>query len=440
MVDAYKYIKSLNIKKNDYVVIATSGGPDSMALLHLLLTYKEQKEINVVCAHVNHNVRIESKEEQKFLKDYCKKHNILFESMIIEHYRDDNFHNEARTIRYNFFQTICNKYNAKYLFTAHHGDDLMETILMRMVRGSTLKGYSGFKRQVTVEKYTLVRPLITLTKEDIINYNEKNNIPYVIDKSNMKDTYTRNRYRKYVLPFLKNEDENVHHKFYKFSQLLLEYDSFVEKTIKHDINVVYTQNSINIDKLKEKDEIIKNKIINYILENLYQDDLILINDKHVNLIFDLINSTKANTYVYLPNNIKAIKAYNQITFTHDKDENEVYEMELNDYVCLPNGHTLEIVKNSNLTNNNVCHLSSKEITLPIYVRNRKVGDKMQIKGMTGNKKIKDIFIDEKIDMSKRKLWPIVVDAKGTIVFLPGLKKSKFDKQKDENYDIIIKYD
>ena len=90
--------------------------------------------------------------------------NIIFEYIKIENWGDDNFHNEARTVRYNFFDEIVELYSARYLMTAHHGDDLIETILMRIVRGSTLKGYSGFSRIVQKDNYTLVRPLITVTK------------------------------------------------------------------------------------------------------------------------------------------------------------------------------------------------------------------------------------------------------------------------------------
>ena len=133
-------LNRLNIKYGDAVVVGVSGGPDSMALLHLLIRLKKALDLQIICAHVNHNTGRKGQfEEQKFVEDYCKKNSVIFETMTIEKYGDDNFHNEARTIRYSFFNSLIKKYNAKYLFTAHHADDLMETILMRIVRGSTLK-------------------------------------------------------------------------------------------------------------------------------------------------------------------------------------------------------------------------------------------------------------------------------------------------------------
>ena len=95
-------LNDLNLKYGDSVVVACSGGPDSMALLHLLKRLKDRLDIEVVCAHVNHNVRKESYEEAEFLKQYCIDNNLVFEVMVIEEYGDDNFHNEARNIRYNF--------------------------------------------------------------------------------------------------------------------------------------------------------------------------------------------------------------------------------------------------------------------------------------------------------------------------------------------------
>ena len=181
------------------------------------------------------------------------------------------------------------------------------------------------------------------------------------------------------------------------------------------------------------------KIIYYILEKTYQDDLMLITDHHAELIYSLIMSKKANTYIYLPNNLKAVKSYNNLTFMQEVMNNNEYEIEIIDYVNLPNGKNIEVIENSKEKSNFVCRLSSDEIKFPLRVRTRIDGDKMQIKGMLGSKKVNDIFINEKIPSNERDIWPIVVDSNNVVVWLPGLKKSKFDKQKEEKYDIILKY-
>ena len=440
MEGAYNFlIREVGIKYGDSVVVAVSGGPDSMALLSLMSDIKKEIDIEVICAHVNHNVRKESADEKVFVERFCRDHNIVFESMKIEDYGDDNFHNEARTKRYNYFGNIVHKYNSKYLLTAHHGDDLIETILMRIVRGSTLRGYSGFSRIVEMRDYKIIRPFINITKDEIFAYNKKNKILFVQDKSNNKDVYTRNRYRKYMLPFLKKEDNNVHNKFYKFSKTLIEYNDYIDRQVSRVIKNVYSQNVLLIDKFLELDYIIAMKIIYIILENAYQDDLMLITDHHAELIYNLIKSDKANLSMHLPNNVKAVKSYNNFMLVFGVSNNNDYEIQLSEFVNLPNGKNIQMVKKSSLNDNNVIRLNSSELHMPLHVRTRQNGDRMYVKGMIGSKKIKDIFIDEKIPMADRDVWPVVMDSNNVIVWLPGLKKSKFDKTKGEKCDIILKY-
>jgi len=440
MDDVYNYLMNeIDLKYGDSIVVGVSGGPDSIALLHLLSRLKKSLDLQVVCAHVHHNIRKESDEEKNFVERFCANHGIIFEWYKIENYGDDNFHNEARSKRYSYFAEIVKKYNAKYLFTAHHGDDLIETILMRIVRGSTLKGYSGFSKIVDMGDYTIIRPLINVTKDEIYKYNKKNKLKYVEDSSNFKDVYTRNRFRKYILPALKKEDQNVHEKFYKFSTTLLEYNEYIDKIVEKKLKRIYAQNVLNIDEYLKEERIIKMKIIYYILEQIYQDDLMLITDRHVNLIYNLIHSNRASGKIYLPNNIRVVKSYNNLTVIEEKLKNNEYEIELIDYVNLPNGKNIEFVTEASSNSNNYLRLDSSEITLPLHVRSKQNGDKMYVKGMLGRKKISDIFIDAKIPVEERKLWPIVVDSAGQIVWVPGLKKSKFDKSKSEKYDIILKY-
>ena len=439
MERAYNYLKN-KLNDNDTVVVAVSAGPDSMALFDTLISLKCEKNINIICAHVNHNTgRIGQNEEQAYVQDYCKKNNITFELLKIKEYKNDNFESEARDKRYNFFDELIKKYNAKYLLTAHHGDDLIETVLMRIVRGSTLRGYSGFSKEVKKENYTILRPLIEITKDEIIKYLEDKNIKYYTDYTNLEEEHTRNRYRKYILPRLKYEDKNVHLKFLKFSNLLQEYDNYIKKETSKIINKIYQNNKLNIKEFNKLEHIIKLNIIYHILEKKYHEDLTNINDNHIELILDLINSDKKNTFIDLPGNIKLIKKYDYLEFKYDDNDIIDYKIELNNSNLLPNGYRIDIIESTESNSNYICRLNKSDIKLPLYIRNRLDGDKIEIKNLNGTKKIKDIFIDKKIDIEQRNMWPIVVDSNNNIVWLPGLKKSKFDKQKSEKCDIILKY-
>ena len=165
----------------------------------------------------------------------------------------------------------------------------------------------------------------------------------------------------------------------------------------------------------------------------------LITDHHADLLLNLIETRKANSLIYLPNNIKALKEYDNLTFITEIPEAGSYEIDIINYLNLPNGKNIEVVSSSDDTSNNVCRIYSKDVKLPLRVRTRIDGDKISVKGMLGRKKVNDIFIDEKIPASLRNTWPIVVDSENNVVWIPGLKKSKFDRPIGEKCDIILKY-
>ena len=424
---------------DDTIVIGCSTGPDSMALLDMLMKLEKKYSLKLIVAHVNHNIRKESVYEESFLKKFCENHSLLFESMIIEEYGDDNFHNEARNIRYHFFEDLIYKYNAQYLMTAHHGDDLIETILMRIIRGSNLFGYSGFKEIVDMGNYKIVRPLIHFTKDELLQYDITNHVPYFIDSSNEKDKYTRNRYRKYVLPFLKEEDKDVHKKFLKFSNELDRVSSFILFEREKALSSVMIGNVLSIESFCKLDEYMQREVLYYLLGDFYQDDLILLSDKHIDLILNLIYSNKANSFVNLPNEVIANKCYNFLEFKRNTETIASYEVEFDQFVSLPNDHFIEQILDTDINSNDICRLDTRELKLPLIVRTRRFGDRIAIKGLNGTKKIKDIFIDKKMKLDDRDSWPIVTDSCGKIVWIPGIKKSKYDKKKSEFYDIILKY-
>lgn len=436
--EAYDYIKN-ECKKDACLIVAVSGGPDSMALLHMLIQLRSVCKYKIICAHVNHNVRKESAEEKVFVEAFCKQNDVIFEYMKIENYKEENFHKDAREKRYEFFEKLVHKYHADYLCTAHHGDDLVETMLMRMVRGSTISGYSGFSRIDERKGYKIIRPFITITKEEILTYDKINKISYVTDMSNEKEVYTRNRYRKNILPYLKKENKNVHKKFYKMSEKLIQYYKFIQNYTHKELTKVYEDNILDVSLFLREDSLIQKEIIYLILEKIYNKELNNITDKHVDLIYKIIHTQKPNVKIFLPKRIEVTKTYNKLFFKTKSSESQSYKIELKEKVILPNGHRIERITETNENSNYICHLNQREITLPLFVRTRKIGDKMLVKGMNRNQKIKDIFIDKKIPLEKRNTWPVVVDANDTIIWLPGLKKTQFDKPKEEMYDIILKY-
>ena len=438
MQETMAYLNSL-LKANDTIVIGLSGGPDSMCLLNIVLSLK--KKIKVICAHINHGLRKESLNEQEFITEYCQSKNLILETTTFTKKSKEEDYNEQelREKRYLYFAEVVEKYHAKYLLTAHHGDDLIETVLMRISRGSNLRGYSGFQVQSTKRNLTVIKPLIYMTKLEIEKYNKENNIPYVIDKTNLEDEHTRNRYRHNILPFLKEENKDIHLKYIKYSNELNKYFTYVDSIVKQEISNRYINKTLNLQGFTKLDNLIQTKILEFILDDNYYHNLYLVSDKHINMLLDIINNSKPNITSNLPDNLQVIKSYDKLTFTREVNEVTTYKIELQDDTILPNNRHITKIKDTDKNTNYYIRLNSKELSLPLYIRNRKTGDKMYIKNMSSPKKLKDIFINSKLPIEKRDTQPILVDSKDNILWLPGLKKSKFDKSNNEMYDIILWY-
>lgn len=425
---------------DNYIVIGVSAGPDSMCLLDIL----RKKTNKIIVCHINHNVREESREEETFLRNYCQDKNLIFESMTIEEYTENNFENEARKKRYTFYEETLKKYNAQYLFLAHHGDDLIETILMKIVRGSNIEGYAGIKEISNFKEFKIIRPLLSYTKEKILEYNKSHNIPYFIDNSNTNTKYTRNRYRKNILPLLKEEDINVHKKFLKYSKTLQEYDLYIKSLVEKHLDNIFKDNIIFIEELNKLDNFLKKNTLYHILNIIYNNENNIITEKHINDILKLIDNKKPNLTLDLPLNKLLVKEYNKIYINKKNKmivDNE-YKIEFNNNIIIDNLE-LKKIKETENDGNDICRLNSKEIELPLYFRNRKNGDYIILKGSNNTKKIKDIFIEKKLPKNIRKNYPILVDSKDNILWIPNIKKSKFcikRDEKDKNYDIIIKCD
>jgi len=436
MTEVCKFIEELNIK-SEYVVAAISSGPDSMYLLDILMNLN--KKYKIVVAHVHHNLRDESDEEAIKLEEYCKNNNLIFEMMKIVEYPNNKFSEEvARKFRYEFFDKIIKKYNSDVLFTAHHGDDQIETILMRLTRGSSLKGYAGIEYVSNDRGYKIARPLLSLTKKEIVSYLDNKGIWYSTDKTNSDLKYTRNRFRKNVLPELKKENKNVHNKFNEFNNKLLLADKYIQKQTNIYYKEIVDDKDINILEFNKSDKILKIYILERYFKNIYMENIGLITNKHIEFIINKMSQNK-NVVFDLPDNKKAMIEYNNFKVIDDL-KNKKYQYEFTDYIKLPNGKAISVDNNTKLTNNFVIHLNSKEIKLPFIVRTRKNGDYMTVKNMTGRKKINDIFIDSKISKTLRDEYPIVTDSTGQIIWIPGIKKSHLDRKKEEKYDIILKYD
>ena len=410
------FIKEENlIEKDETIVVGVSGGIDSMVLLNVLhnLGYK------LVIAHVNHNVRVESKDELIFVKKYAEERNIVFESTVLDKIEGTNFQDEARRLRYEFFFNVANKYNATKIATAHHLDDLLETVLMRISRGSNLYGYGGIKPIINYSNVSIIRPLLCVTRSEIKEYQKTNNIPFMEDASNSKDKYTRNRYRHNVVPILLEENPSIYQNTLRYSkQIYLAFD-FIRKQSKK----LYSKNNgeINNEEFLTYDDAVKLDFISYILE---QKNITCSYNKIV-MIKNMILNDQPNDFVNVSKEYCFRKKYG-VSFIDKLSIFNDYEYTLNpeESVTLPDGSIVKLTRNIKNSREIYLKLCYNTLVLPLKVRNRRDGDYFEFQ--FGKKKIKDLFIDMKIPMNVRNSVPIILDNNDVILGIPGIIKGPKD--------------
>ncbi len=199
-------------KPSERVVLGVSGGPDSVCLLNLFHKYNSRLKLNIISAHFNHSLRKEASDEEKFVRDVCANLGVRFVSekkKVKDYFDGDSLEQTARRLRYDFFLSVCRRHKAKKLVLAHHLDDLVETVLLRIIRGSGLLGLRAIMPVSKFNKILVLRPLLAISKKDIINWLKRERVGYVIDKSNFDETFLRNNIRKNLLPLLEKLNPNV---------------------------------------------------------------------------------------------------------------------------------------------------------------------------------------------------------------------------------------
>jgi tRNA(Ile)-lysidine synthase len=215
------------LKKNCTMIIGVSGGPDSMCLLNILNKLKNKLNIKIIAAHLDHKIRKESKNDAQFVEKEVRKLDLIFEKkeISVPDYAKKNKQNleeAGRILRYKFFEDLKKKYNAKYIILGHHLNDSLETAILNFVRGSFLNFLIGIE-----EKPDILRPFLSLTKDEILDYAKKNKIKFVIDKTNLSTKYSRNLIRLNIIPELKKINANLEKTFLENSKLWKELDEYL---------------------------------------------------------------------------------------------------------------------------------------------------------------------------------------------------------------------
>ena len=316
-------IKKYNLIENgDKVVIGVSGGPDSITLLNVLLKIKDMGIIkyDIVVCHINHLIRKEAIEDENYVKDYCDKNNIecyIKRAKVEEISKKEKLGTEetGRKVRYEFFNEILEKTNSNKIATAHNKNDNVETVLMNIIRGSGTSGLKG----IEAKRNNLIRPLIEIERTEIEEYCKKNNLNPRIDKTNFENTYTRNKVRNMLIPYVKeNFNPNIIEAINRLSDLAKEEDSYLKNKTKEKYEKILLE--------KQKNSIVLDLKMFNLLENVIKSRLVLytinellgtkngIEKKHIEDIIKLCNNNIGNKYLIPNKKVKILVKNKKIFF------------------------------------------------------------------------------------------------------------------------------
>ena len=428
MESLLNFLKQNNIEWNGKTfVLAVSTGIDSSVLLDKFIKLSKTEDIKIVVAHVNHNRRNESLVEEKYIKEYTE--SLGIKCYVKELYFDniDNFQAVARELRFEFFNEVMEEVHGDYLVLAHHAIDNIETVLIRMMRGSSLAGYSGINPVYKAKGYTIIRPLINLTRSDIEEYQKENNVKYFEDSSNSHDDYFRNRLRHNVIPAMFKECPDLDKKIIEFSDTIRSAsivinnlrDDFIGTYVKKDNGII----SFSKEKLLSIDPYMQMEVLFELLKPL------MLSTGVVKEVRKIILNTQGSFNNLICKTLRVKVTYDEVELVLNPQEEEVNN--LND-LYLVIDREKEYVINDKLkicvektTNNPITNLWELCYNkLPLVIRTRRDGDRIKLK--PGYKKINDLFIDKKIPKSKRDEILLALDEEEVLIAF-GVRKSEVVK-------------
>lgn len=310
------------IQDGDKIVLGVSGGPDSICMLDILNQLKNDKiKFDIIVAHINHQIREEANQDEKYVQNYCKKNNIKFcvQRIDVKKYANNNkigLEEAGRKLRYIFFDEVMKLNNGNKIAIAHNKNDKIETIIMNEIRGCGLSGLKGIE---PMRNNRIIRPLIECERIEIEKYCEENNLNPRIDKTNFINDCTRNKIRNIVLPYVVKEfNPNIVKTLDRLSEVVSETENYLQKQVEKKYNqlLISKENNkiiLDLKKFNSEDILIKKRILLYtiseILGNTQNIEKINIED-----LIKLCQNNIGNKYLKPKSNIKVLVNKGKIFF------------------------------------------------------------------------------------------------------------------------------
>ena len=439
------------ISYGDKIVVGLSGGPDSVCLVHLLSRLRGSRGIEVYAAHLNHQIRgIEAHKDALYVSKLCKSLDIplFMKSEDVPTYcREKGLSLEegARKIRYDMFFEIKEKTGANSIAIGHNMNDQAETVLMRMMRGTGLKGLRGIEYK---RENGIIRPILDISRKDIEAYCRQHGFEPKIDKTNLESIYTRNRIRLELLPYMEEHfNSNVTESVVRMSNSLKCDGDYIDSEAQKAYESVSINKKdgieISVNEISKYHEAIKTRVIRYAIRDVL-GDISFVDMKHIEEVLELEDDSKKGKMLNLPRGLYVYRNEGCYLFTMNKityeDVEYSYNLPKNGFVKIKELDSvvetdiISIDKYKSLKHDeNTKYIDFNKIIGGITVRNRQPGDKIKLK--SGTKKIKQLFIDLKIPKEYRSRVPIIADDEG-ILLAGNYRMSERCKIDDDTKEIL----
>ncbi|MBO8126338.1 MAG: tRNA lysidine(34) synthetase TilS [Firmicutes bacterium] len=443
----------------DRVLVAVSGGPDSMVLADLLLRLSREVRLFLCLAHLDHMFRgEESAEDRAFVEAWAKEKGLpcISDAREVSRLRcpGESKQEAARRIRYAFLKEAAARWGAQRIALAHTQTDQAETVLMRLLTGGGSSGLSGIP-PVREDEY--IRPLIWVSRREVLAYAASHNLPYRIDPSNEKPVYLRNKIRLQLVPLLEAEfNPKVEEALARHAEIMRAEEEYLNQVIDFWLkkNAVCSRKSCRfpLELFQAEPLALKRRIIRAAHFQLTGK---VLSFSHVEEALDLLERDESNLQVDLPG-ATLIKEYRQAVLTAGKRSSqlerksaEVWQLEVPGELTISSlglritatVHQGGLDKLASLRAKEDCPDSTcaffdlAEIDLPLTVRTRRPGDIFHPFGLGGSKKLKDFFIDEKVSPGRRESIPLVLDRSG-IIWVAGLRQGESGRITDKTRQIL----
>lgn len=457
------------LNPGDHVVAAVSGGPDSVALLQVLIRLAPEYDLTLTAAHLNHGLRgSESDAEEQLVRRLseekgipCAVKRVDLSAIRKGERRKRSLEDIGREERYQFFTELAAEAGATRIALGHHRGDQAETVLMNLIRGSGLEGLKGI---LPVRDGCIIRPLIEVGREEILDFLRTERLPFLEDSSNSQDLFLRNRIRHELIPMLQDRyNPQIIHSLNRLAGIARREDDCLQSAVSRILEKRRIASSaegekmeIDISEIQDLHEALQYRLIKVLLESRISPHF-RISFKHIQSVMDLCREGKTDGLLILPGNVVVRREYGKLTFsssdssiTHTRSSSEeekrgkgfFYPVQVPGIVRIAElGRVIKtefVEKREDLfsgeSKNSACFDFDK-VEGPLVIRNRREGDRFQPLGMAGTKKLKAYFIDEKIPRRQRDHIPLVAD-RHSVIWIAGLRLSERVRIEEKTRHIV----